>query len=403
MNEHMELAREKIAQLNEEIVKQDFDAFLILSRQGSDGYFELLFDVVTQNMSAALFTGQLQHTLLVHASERQLFEGLEDVSLITYEGDFYAAFSQMMGRHTIDRLALDFSEEDSSADGLTLGAFTYVFRYFHLPMEELETHLVSAADMMDTVRALKSPTEIRRLRESIALAEECIAACRDQIRQGMTELEISDLFVREMKERHLVSSEGGGEDTPPMLLNLRGGMSHRGPMAVKTLPGDIVILDFFCWHKGFSSDVSRTFYALRKGETKPPEEVMRYFEFVNGNIDLVLAALKPGVKGYEINRINHERLIEFGEEDPGIATGHQLGRACHDGGTVLANRKRGRLSEGLIREKEVYAIEPSCINNEKCLGAHIEDDVVITADGCELLSGRQKEIFLIPYEEGAEA
>lgn len=402
MNDSITLANEKIAQLNKELSAQSFDAFLILSRAGSDGYFELLFDVAPQKLCAAVFRREGGHCLLVHESEAEQFQGLMGLELVSYGGDFYPAFKAVMDRQPIQTLALDYSETDTSADGMTLGAFTYVFRYFGLPMEELERHLVSAADMMDAVRAVKSPAELRRLEESISRAEECIAACRDQIRQGMTELEISDLFVREMKKRELVSSEGGGPDVPPMLLNLRGGMSHRGPMAVKTLPGDILILDFFCWYQGFSSDVSRTFYALRKGETQAPPEVQRYFDFVNGNIDLVLAALRPGVKGYEINQINHDRLIEFGAEDHGIATGHQLGRACHDGGTVLAGRKRGPLSEGALRENEVYAIEPSCIENDLCLGAHIEDDVVITKDGCRLLSRRQPELYLIPYEEGVE-
>lgn len=397
----MQLACEKIAQLNDVIMKQDFDAYLILSRKGADGYFELLFDVVTDEMCAALFTKELKHTLIVHETEAYLFEGLDGVEVVTYSGDFYAAFTQMMDAHPVTKLALDFSEDDTSADGLTLGGLIYLFRYFKMPLEKLEEKICSAAGMMDTVRALKSPTELARLTESIRLAEECIAACRDQIEQGMTELEISDLFVREMKKRSLVSSEGGGPDVPPMLLNLRGGMSHRGPMAVKTLPGDVLILDFFCWYKGFSSDVSRTFYALKKGETKAPEEVQKYFDFVNGNIDLVLDAIKPGVKGYEINKINHDRLIGFGMQDFGIATGHQLGRACHDGGTVLANQKRGKLSCGELRVNEVYAIEPSCING--VVGAHVEDDIVVTEEGCRLLSGRQKELFLIPYKEGVDA
>lgn len=397
----MQLACEKIAQLNDVIMKQDFDAYLILSRKGADGYFELLFDVVTEEMCAALFTKELKHTLIIHETEAHLFEGLDGVEVVTYSGDFYAAFTQMMDAHPVTKLALDFSEDDTSADGLTLGGLIYLFRYFKMPLEKLEEKICSAAGMMDTVRALKSPTELARLTESIRLAEECIAACRDQIEQGMTELEISDLFVREMKKRSLVSSEGGGPDVPPMLLNLRGGMSHRGPMAVKTLPGDVLILDFFCWYKGFSSDVSRTFYALKKGETKAPEEVQKYFDFVNGNIDLVLDAIKPGVKGYEINKINHDRLIGFGMQDFGIATGHQLGRACHDGGTVLANQKRGKLSCGELRVNEVYAIEPSCING--VVGAHVEDDIVVTEEGCRLLSGRQKELFLIPYKEGVDA
>ena len=400
MNPHMILANEKIAQLEAQLADQAFDAYLILSRQGSDGYFSLLFDVDTQYPCAALFTREQGSTLLVHTSETELFNGLNHLRVVPYAEEFYPAFKQIMDEAKVRKLALNYSEDDSSADGLTLGAFTYVYRWFGLPLEELEERLCSAADMMDTVRAIKTPTELARLRKSIALAEECIDACMGQIRQGMTELEISALFVREMKKRNLVSSEDGNPDTPPMLLNLRGGMSHRGPMAIPTLPGDILILDFFCYYQGFSSDVSRTFYALRKGETHAPVEVQRYFDFVNGNIDLVLNALRPGVKGYEINQINHDRLIGFGEPDPGIATGHQLGRQCHDGGTILANRRRGKLSEGTVRENEVYAIEPSCINGEKCLGAHIEDDVVITKDGCELLSGRQKALYLIPYEEG---
>lgn len=393
----VQLANEKISQLMGELAKQSFDTYLILSRDGCDGYFELLFDRPTEHLCAAVFRKNGDHCLLVHASEADAFRDLQGITVVPYSQGFYEAFCKVMDRAPIEKLALDFSEDDTSADGLSLGLFTYVFRYFHMPMEQLETHITSAADMMDTVRAQKSPTEIRRLEESIRLAEECIAACKDQICQGMTELEISDLFVREMKKRDLVSSEGGGPDVPPMLLNLRGGMSHRGPMAVKTLPGDVLILDFFCWYKGFSSDVSRTFYALKKGETEPPEEVMRYFRFVNGNIDIVLDALRPGVRGYEINRLNHDRLIAFGVEDPGIATGHQLGRACHDGGTVLASQRRGKLSEGILRENEVYAIEPSCING--LVGAHIEDDVVITKDGCRLLSSRQPEIYLIPYKE----
>ena len=235
MNEHILLANEKIAQLSAEMQRQDFDAFLILSRQGSDGYFELLFDQTTEHLCAALFRQSGAHALLVHSSEAEKFARLTDVTIQTYTEDFASAFTALMDAQPITRLALDYSEDDTSADGLTLGAFTYVFRYFHLPMEELEQKVTSAAEMMDTVRALKSPIELQRLRESIALAEECIAVCRDEIQQGMTELEISDLFVREMKKRGLVSSEGGGPDTPPMLLNLRGGMSHRGPLA-KLMP-----------------------------------------------------------------------------------------------------------------------------------------------------------------------
>ena len=157
MNEHILLANEKIAQLSAEMQRQDFDAFLILSRQGSDGYFELLFDQTTEHLCAALFRQSGAHALLVHSSEAEKFAMLTDVTIQTYTEDFASAFTALMDAQPITRLALDYSEDDTSADGLTLGAFTYVFRYFHLPMEELEQKATSAAEMMDTVRALKSP------------------------------------------------------------------------------------------------------------------------------------------------------------------------------------------------------------------------------------------------------
>ena len=81
MNEHILLANEKIAQLSAEMQRQDFDAFLILSRQGSDGYFELLFDQTTEHLCAALFRQSGAHALLVHSSEAEKFARLTDVTM----------------------------------------------------------------------------------------------------------------------------------------------------------------------------------------------------------------------------------------------------------------------------------------------------------------------------------
>ena len=138
MDDSIQLANEKISQLMGELSHQTFDTYLILTRKGSDGYFELLFDKVTQQPCAAVFRRSGNHCLLVHESEAGLFVGLRGIAVRAYSGDFFEAFREVMDQEPIEKLALDFSEDDASADGLSLGMFTYVFRYFRMPMEELE-------------------------------------------------------------------------------------------------------------------------------------------------------------------------------------------------------------------------------------------------------------------------
>lgn len=399
MNKNVLLATEKINQLNELIVNYDVDCYIIIARQESDKNFELIFDTYTENLAMAVFSPSLKHILLVHESEACKFEGINGIEIATYSDDFQTALASVLDKFEIKKIMFNACEDDCSKDGLTLGQFIHFFRYFKKPVEEINDMIVKNYDLIGDLRALKSPIELERIRKSVSLAEECIEACYKKFRQGMTEIEISDMFVVEMKKRNLVSSGGDGNpDVPPMIINLRGGMSHRGPMPIKTMPGDVVVLDFFCWHDGFSSDVSRTFYALRKGETQAPPEQQKMFDFVNKNIDMCLELIKPGVKGYEVNKIKVDRVVEMGGKDMGIAAGHQLGRQCHDGGTIFGNKERGPLSQGALRENEVYALEPSFMIPPQNIGAHIEDDLVVTKDGCELLSNRQKELFLIPYE-----
>lgn len=396
MNESVLLANEKIAQVCELMPQAPFDGYLIVSRQGADTKFSLIFDQDTQQYAAAVFTPKGEATLLVHESEAANFEGLTGIAVVPYQGQFRDALHQVLKNGQFQRLGVNFSEDNHGADGLTLGAYALLRGYYGEKVDEV---LLSAEELIDTVRAVKTPQEIARIRECIHRVEECLDVVLPQIRVGMTEVDIGKIFVQEMRKRDLTASVGDPQG-PPIVSNLRGGISHRGAAGTVTMPGDTIVIDFCAWYKGFSSDLSRTTYVLRKGETKPSEQAQAFFDLVHGNITEIAKIAKAGTRGYEVNQVRLDREEAFGGvPDYGISAGHQIGRECHDGGTTFSKKERGKYACSAMRVNETYALEPSCLLFDRKIGAHIEEDILVHEDCVEFLSHRQNEIFLIPYGE----
>jgi Xaa-Pro aminopeptidase len=89
-------------------------------------------------------------------------------------------------------------------------------------------------------------------------------------------------------------------------------------------------------------------------------------------------------------------LEEYGAETWNYALGHQMGRACHDGGTVLGPRwdRYGQRPYDTIEESQVYTLEIG-FNVEGYGRVQLEEDVVVTENGCEFLTVPQRELILI--------
>jgi len=114
------------------------------------------------------------------------------------------------------------------------------------------------------------------------------------------------------------------------------------------------------------------------------------------SMDAGAAVLRPGVQGHEVDAAARASLIGAGYEEPMHALGHQLGRAVHDGGALLAPLwdRYGDSPRGLVEEGQVYTLEYGASIPGRGAMA-LEEDVLVTADGIEWLSTPQRELWLV--------
>ena len=112
-------------------------------------------------------------------------------------------------------------------------------------------------------------------------------------------------------------------------------VGHAGPTDVVLERGHILHFDFGVLQNEYASDLQRVVYYLRPGETAAPPEVQRAFDTVVQATQAGVDALKPGVPGREVDAVVRQAIVDAGYPAFSYATGHQMGRACHDGGALL--------------------------------------------------------------------
>ena len=155
-------------------------------------------------------------------------------------------------------------------------------------------------------------------------------------------------------------------------------------------------MDFGILYKGYCSDLQRTWYVLNDGEDKAPEPVQKGFEVIRDSIKKVADALKPGVKGVDMDSIARNYITENGYPEYAHGLGHQVGKTVHDGvaGLFPSWERYGNAPFMELEENQVFTIEPR-LPVEGYGVSTLEEEVYITKSGCEFISKPQTELILI--------
>ncbi len=291
-------------------------------------------------------------------------------------------------------IAINYSEDNVMADGLTYGSFLTLKKILeNTPYLE---RLISSEPILSALRGRKSKTELERIKFAIQETEKLYKEIWDFLRPGLTEKQVHNFVVKRMEELGYLPA-WDIEMCPSVFTGVpEEGEAHTGPTDKVIERGHVLNMDFGLKISDYCSDLQRTWYILREGETAPPDEVIKGFNAVRDAIIESAKAIRPGMEGREIDAIARNLIVERGFDEYPHALGHQVGRVAHDGGGLLAPEwdRYGDLPYKKIEENQVYTLEPR-VRIEGYGVATIEEIIVVTKSGGKFLSSLQKEIWLV--------
>ena len=291
------------------------------------------------------------------------------------------------------KIAVNFSRNSSLADGLSHGCYLELTEL--LKDTPYRDRLVSSEEIVSALRGRKSQVEVDLIKKAIVETLKIFDEVTDFIKVGKSEKDVADFVIGLVKQRGFEMA-WDEEHCPAVFTGPDTAGAHSGPTDKKIAPGHVINMDFGIKYNGYCSDLQRTWYVLKEGETDAPEEVLRGFNVIRDSIQMAAKELKPGKLGWEIDDIARSYITSQGYDEYPHGLGHQVGRVAHDGGAMLGPRweRYGNIPYIPIEKGNVFTIEPR-LTIEGYGIATMEEIVWVTDNGCEFMSTPQNEIYLI--------
>jgi Xaa-Pro aminopeptidase len=389
---------EKLDQVPGILAELDLDAWLIFVRETSALHDPSLDVVVGTHVtwpSAFVVTRSGERHAIVGSLDRANLEAMGHWPRIAgYVGGISEELRGLFGRLDPKSIAINVSEDDASADGLTAGMHRLLLRI--LEGTPYGARLTSSGRLLAALRGRKTELERERIRRACATTTGIFAAVTPKLRAGMTEREFAAAIVEAMERAGVEGPAWEPSHCPAVFTGPDSAGAHAGPTDRRIEPGHIVNIDFGVRQDGYCSDLQRTWYVLREGEDRAPDAVQHGFVTILEAIRAGAAAMRPGKTGAEIDDVVRGHVTGRGYAEYPHGTGHQIGRVAHDGGGGLMPRweRYGGTPFLPIEPGQCYTIEPRLTVPGHGI-ATCEDIVVVEADGARFLSDPQEELWLV--------
>ena len=239
--------------------------------------------------------------------------------------------------------------------------------------------LVPAGRLVERLRAVKDDAEVRAIRAATALADEVLAGVPERGLVGRGEREVALELASEIRRRGAEPSfdaiVGGGAN---------GALPHHEPGDDRIAPDTLVVVDMGALLDGYCSDCTRTF-----ATGSLSDEATAVYDLVLRTQVAALDRVRAGAACREVDGFARELIGEAGHgERFGHGLGHGVGMEVHEGPTLSP------LGEGELRPGNVVTVEPG-VYLPDAVGVRIEDLVVVTEDGPEVLTSFPKELTTV--------
>ena len=236
--------------------------------------------------------------------------------------------------------------------------------------------LIPLDNVMSNIRRVKDDNEIDLIRKSVAVAEEAYESIRDAIEVGQTENYIAGQLVFELRSR------GASNSSFPVIVAAgpNSSLPHYHPGEALVQKDQPILIDWGALYKGYCSDLTRTIMVGRVSD-----RMKHVYKVV---LEAQLAAinfLRPGVTTHQADRVARDVIEKAGfGQFFGHGLGHGIGREIHELPSLNKNAKDEEMRPGMV-----VTVEPGIYLPGEG-GVRIEDDVLITHSGCEVLSSLDK-------------
>lgn len=296
---------------------------------------------------------------------------------------------------------------DENTDIITHSAYLRITKLFRKLYRDNDRKVkVKSAEMnIYEIISKNSKEDIERLKILADITDDILKKSFYNIKPFQTEIEIADNtkritneYLENIKNKYDIVDYDMAWDICPIVLvgeNLKKG-GHALPSSKKIKPGDTIYFDFgikanFKDGSILHTDMQRMGYLLKENEKDAPEEVKKVFNILVNSIQKGIDNMKPNVKGYKIDSLVRNEILNNDYPDYPHATGHPVGKEVHGAGALISLKGGKRANLPLI-ESGVYTLEPR-INIEN--GGSIEEMILVTNSGAIPLCNTQKELYLI--------
>ena len=358
----------RIARLRERLQLLDVDAIILFSAE-YDNRASVQYLSGFTGSAAVLIVGMTDVRLIVDS--RYFIQAKEESPLPTGEiegRDPWPVIRSTLADFKVKRLAV----EEEKLNVLN-----------HAALIESGVETVRVSKLVMQLRAVKEPEELVMMRRASRVAANAFESIISRIHIGMTEAQVGTLLANAMRERgaqqlvkgHFVVASGP-----------RGASPH-GMFTDRVLcDGDMVTMDFGAIVDGYVSDMSRTI-----GLGSVSRRMVEVYNTVLEANRLTLAAVSSKVSGAELNAVacKHIEACGFGSYIAHVA-GHGIGLELHEMPIV------GPLNTDPLPPGAVVTVEPG-VYIPGLGGVRIEDDVIVTETGCEVMtaeSGKELRILV---------
>lgn len=242
----------------------------------------------------------------------------------------------------------------------------------------LEVNLVPVSGLIEKIRLIKSPEELRILKRAGEIADAAYEHIQAYIKPGVREIEIANELEFFMRKQGATSSSFD------MIVasGYRSALPHGVASEKEIQSGELVTMDYGALYNGYCSDITRT---VAVGQIS--DELKNIYDTVLEAQLRGVKGIKPGMTGKEADALTRDYITEKGYgEYFGHSTGHGLGLEVHE------EPRLSHLSESILEPGMVVTVEPG-IYIPSVGGCRIEDDIVITETGNKRLTNATKELI----------